>query len=478
MDGFARLAPQATQTRLNSLACEPGTCVPSSEAWLLLPPHAPRNPRERPRLWVLCRVWMAVLATAASTGFAAAQAPDQSDQPALEVGGAARRTLEQRGIALQMTYTGEVFAITSGGLKTGATYDGVLECAVDLDLDKFMGWKGGSFHVNGYQIHGQGPANFAGNVFTISNIEALLATRLYELWFEQALFAGSLKIRIGQLAADGDFLASKVASHFLNGTFGWPGLLAADLPAGGPAYPLATPGLRAAFIPSDRLTVAGAIYNGSPADPNAPRPEESNRDGLDFRLKDPPLVMVESQYKYGRQAHGGAAFNTIKFGGWFHFGDFADQRTGAPLRRYHGLYAVVDHLVYALPSSGDKGISAFGRITGSPGDRDPIDFYFDAGLSFSGFLSGRPDDVFSAAFGYGHFSSSARAADRDAGLSAIRDHEAVFEASYEAELMPGWWVIPDFQYVWHPGGNIPDANDPTKALQNVTIVGLRSALKF
>ena len=379
---------------------------------------------------------------------------------------------------MELKYTGEVFAITSGGLKTGTTYDGVLEGVVDLDLEKLTGWKGGFFHANGYQIHGQGPTNFAGNEFTISNVEAMPATRLYELWFEQAMFSNNLKVRAGQLAADGDFFASEVATHFLNGTFGWPGLLAVDLPAGGPAYPLATPGVRAAFTPSDRLTVLAAVYNGSPADPDAPEPEKSNRHGLDFRLKDPPLLMFESQYKYGRQAHDGEPVNTIKLGGWYHFADFGDQRTGAPLQGNHGIYVVVDQLLYALPGSDNKGINAFGRITGSPSDRNPIDFYFDAGVSFSGFVDGRPGDVFSAAVGYGHFSKDASAADRDAGLSAVRDHEVVFEASYEAEVMAGWSVIPDFQYVWHPGGNVPDPSHPSRALQDVTIVGLRSALKF
>ena len=49
-------------------------------------------------------------------------------------------------------------------------------------------WKGGAVHLNGYQINGTGPSrNLVGNILTISNIEALPSTRLYEAWFEQKL---------------------------------------------------------------------------------------------------------------------------------------------------------------------------------------------------------------------------------------------------------------------------------------------------
>lgn len=110
---------------------------------------------------------------------------------------------------------------------------------------KILGWNNATFHVNAFQMHGTGPTAFVGNQYTISNIEALPAIRIYELWIEQEFWHKHLTLRVGQMAADGDFLASETASLFLNGTFGWPGILAVNLPAGGPAYPLATPGVRA-----------------------------------------------------------------------------------------------------------------------------------------------------------------------------------------------------------------------------------------
>jgi porin len=78
------------------------------------------------------------------------------------------------------------------------------------------------------------------------------ATKLYKLWLEQSLFNKQLSVRVGQLAADGDFLVLEgVDEWFLDGSLGWPALLAFDLPNGGPEYPLATPGIRLLFTPDE-----------------------------------------------------------------------------------------------------------------------------------------------------------------------------------------------------------------------------------
>ena len=47
--------------------------------------------------------------------------------------------------------------------------------------------------------------------------------------------------------------------------------------------------------------------------------------------------------------------------------------------------------------------------------------------------------------------------DRDAvvfsgTLAPIRDFELVLELTYQALIIPGWIIQPDFQFVHHPGG--------------------------
>jgi carbohydrate-selective porin OprB len=66
-----------------------------------------------------------------------------------------RKTLAQSGVAFGGFYAAETFGNPSGGIRQGATYDGVLELNVNADMHRFGLWKGLCFCANGYQIHGQ-----------------------------------------------------------------------------------------------------------------------------------------------------------------------------------------------------------------------------------------------------------------------------------------------------------------------------------
>jgi porin len=64
--------------------------------------------------------------------------------------------------------------------------------------------------------------------------------------------------------------------------------------------------------------------------------------------------------------------------------------------------------------------------------------------------------------------------------SPIRKYEALLEATYQWQIMTGWTVQPDFQYIFRPGGGVPNPNDPTgiQRIPNAAVVGFRSTLKF
>ena len=200
----------------------------------------------------------------------------------------------------------------------------MLELYVKVDMHQLGFWKGLCFHADGFQIHGNSiTAANIGALMPVSNLEATDATRLFELWFEQHLFNDKMAVKIGQLAADAEFIISEGGGYFLNGTWGWPSISAADLPSGGPAYPLATPGVRLAVNPNDKLALLVGVYNGDPAPQCAnPDPQRCNPYGLDFELDDPPLLMVEGAYTYNPKGLKG----TVKLGGWNHFGTFEYQR--------------------------------------------------------------------------------------------------------------------------------------------------------
>ena len=434
-------------------------------------------------------------ATATSDGQAAPPPSIASSLGAFGDPGGVRASLREKGITYGLSYIGEVFGTVRGGLKRGAVYEGKLELQVDIDFDKLAGLSGLAFHANAAQIHGRGPSrHLVGNIMTVSSIEALPATRLIELWLEQTLFDGTLAIRAGQLAGDSEFLVSDTASLFINGTFGWPATTSVNLPGGGISYPWATPGVRVKLVPSPGVAILAALFNGDPSGGGSGEPLRHNRHGTHFPLHNAPFFIAEASWAYNQDKS--ALPGTIKAGGWHHFGRFDDKRYGSDglsladpassgvARRHRGntgFYVIADQMLWRAPDS-DRGIAAYGRLSTSPGDRNEVSFYADGGVTFKGALVGRPDDTAGIAFGYSRISKRARDLDRDARAadptSPIRSGEFLVEATYQAQIVPGWSVQPDVQYIRRPGGGTAHPAHPPRRIKDAVVLGVRTTIQY
>ena len=410
-----------------------------------------------------------------------------------------KKLMLDRGFNIRVNYTAETFGNVSGGVKRGAIYQGVLEMVLDADLERMAGLSGLSFHANAYQIQGRGLATCC--VFSlspISSIEARASSRLFDVWFEQKLFSDKATIKAGRLALDFEFFISDYGALFINMTLGWPNIVVFNLPSGGPVYPLATPGIRVKATPNERVTFLAALLNGDPTGAGFSGEQEiKDPDGLRFRLQDSPFLIAEFQYKYEPLAK---LPGTLKIGAWEHFGKFDDQRfstdgfslanpdsNGQPIahRGNFGVYGIIDQMLWR-PSREDegKGVAFFARLAASPSDRNLLDFYADGGVNVIGLIDARPNDAFGIAASLSKISSSAQGLDRDAvafsgTLAPIRDFELVLELTYQALIIPGWIIQPDFQFVHHPGGG---ASDPFRVtptrIGDAAIFGIRTSFRF
>lgn len=384
-----------------------------------------------------------------------------------------RAALARHGIMYGASYTGDIFGTLSGGQSQGETLNGLVVVSSDIDLTKFVGWQGAAFHVNAFYIHGDGPSRRRiGNIFTVSNNEALDGFRLHEIWLEQTLPGDKVKVRFGSLAADSEFFISDTAVHFLNDTFGWPGITASNMTQTGPGYPLTSMGVRVEVNPTENLKILSGFFNASPADPNADDPQVDNRHGTDFRLGDGLLMMIEGQFSYGATLNG-----VLRVGGWKQFNDgFADFVTGEVQEGSSGVYAIVDQTIWK--GSGDSSIAVFGRISASSEQQNLMDFYFDTGIVFAGLIDGRPKDSFGIAYVYGNISD--RFVERQVldGETILSSYEAAVEVNYTAHLMPGWTITPDAQYIWNPGGGVADPGRPGQRVENAFALGVRTTLSY
>jgi porin len=341
-----------------------------------------------------------------------------------------------------------------------------------------------------FQLHNTGRIrrDLVGGINTIAAIEATPATRLSELWIEQKFAGGMASVRAGQLAADSEFFYSELSTMFLQSD--WPTIAAVNLPSGGAAYPLSTPGARLKIDPIKDVSLLIAVLNGDPAGPGLGDPERRNRYGLNFRVQDPPFIIGEAQFQTNMGRTDAGLARTLKLGFWAHTGSFDDKRlaidntlladplgSGIPIkhRGNSGLYAVIDQQLYR-PQGGawDSGISVFSRASVSPSDRNLVSAYIDGGIIFSGFVPNRPNDKFGVAAMYSSFSSSVGGFDRDriffSGIpGVVRDYEANLEATYVAEVVRGWTVQPVVTRIWHPNGD---------ASRNALVAGVRSMWRY
>jgi porin len=412
-----------------------------------------------------------------------------------------RTALSDQGVDLTLQYIGEGFSVLSGGIHDRGSYEGRLEFSADVNLEKFMGWRGANTHVTMFNIH-DGGWNVADNVGSLadpSNIDALPTTRLFDVWFQQKFFDDQLSIRIGQLGVDLTNFTSQTSGGLLNGTFGWPSIFAANMINGGPAYPLATPGIRISTKLSEELTASAAVLSGDPAGSNCnDDPQVCNRHGTTFSFTGGVLAIGEVGYaiNHGNQVMG--LPGVYKLGFWYESAEFPDQHYGVnasgavvpladptvagPLNHNGnwGIYGAIDQTIW---HEQERRVSLFVRGSVSPSDRNLISYYVDGGAGFKGLLPARPDDVLTFGVAYAKISSDAVAADQDALAvngppQPIRDHEIVFEVTYTLQVVP-WWVIqPDFQYIIHPGGNVANPDNPNVTVGNAVIAGLRSTFTF
>jgi porin len=419
--------------------------------------------------------------------------------------GGLRPWLGHYGVTLSVQETSEYLRNLSGGVSREGAYDGLTQANLQVDTSKAFGLPGGTFNVSGLQIHGSNLTQRS--LLTLqsaSGIEAEASTRLWELWYQQSLLDGRFDVKLGQQSLDQEFMISQYATPFMNATFGWPVLPSADMPSGGPAYPLSSLGVRFRAKPSDAVTVLAGVFDGNPAGSNTGDPQKQNSSGTNFNLGNGALFIAEVQYAINQPPADPKAPQpsglpgTYKLGFWYNTQNFADLRhdtnslslanpasNGIPAshRGDYSVYAVADQMVWRPSADSPQSVGVFARVMGAPGDRNLVDLGVNAGVTLKAPFKGRDNDVVGLAVGYAKIGSSAQGLDQDtASFSTAgypqRSAETVVEATYQYQVAPWWQLQADFQYFFRPAGGIPNPSNPSERLHNEAVVGLRTIVNF
>jgi porin len=415
--------------------------------------------------------------------------------------GGLRPWLGKYGVSFGLSETSEYLANLRGGLARGAAYDGLTTMSLGVDTQRAFGLPGGTFNVSAFQIHGRNLSQYyLGTLSTASGIEADDTTRLLELWYQQSLPGNRVDIKVGQQSLDQEFMVSQYANTFVNTMFGWTGVPTYDLPAGGPAYPLSALGVRVRAQITPSLTALAGAFDGNPA-PGIGDPQKLNSSGTNFNLHNGALYIGELQYTINQPAEGqmddgsgkpgGGLPGTYKLGVWYNNERFADQRfdnTGLSLanplstgiaaqhKGNYSFYAVADQMVWRPNPDEPRSIGVFARVMGAPGDRNLISVSANFGVVMKAPFKGRDNDTVGLALAYVKVGSHVRGFDTDSG-NVARGSETALEATYQYQVTPWWQLQADAQYTFNAGAG-QNPNNPTQALRNTFVIGMRTNITF
>ncbi len=419
----------------------------------------------------------------------------------------ARPLLARYGTTLTIQEQSELIGNATGGTGRAIDYEGLTTVTLQADTQRAFGVYGGLFNVSGLQIHGGNlSAQTLQTLQTASGIEADRGTRLWEAWYQQKFFDGQFDVRVGQQSLDQEFMATQNGNYFLNTMFGWAMLPSADLPGGGPAYPLSSAGLRARVHINDYVTLLTGLFDGSPVSTANGDPQRINATGTSFPVAHGALAIAELQFAYPgpntlvQAGQPDPLARVYKLGFWYDSGKFADLRydsagqplaspasTGTPQTHVgnYAFYAVADQMIYRWADDPDRNISVFLRPMFTPlQDRNLISFSLNSGLTMHEPFFGRDDDTFGLGMGYAHVSAHASGYDRDAAFNnpgvfvPVRGGETFVEATYQYQATAWLQIQPDAQYVFNPGAGIANPNSPNTKIHDEAVFVLRANMQL
>jgi porin len=400
--------------------------------------------------------WIGRLATLAVWLGAAHGTPADAQTPALErqylTGdwNGVRPLLSEHGFQPYLTYTGTMWANVNGGRETGMRFNGYLDFGADIDLAKLGAWDGLGFHADFHWYQGDGPTKhlIGGDLAqALGDWEAAATFRVFNLYVRQALADDRVVIKLGQIAADTDFMISRYGGIFLNAAFG--DLPSQNLNLDAPVYPLAAPGVFASARPWSSVTARFGAYTGDAGD------DVAGNHGFEWGFGNNAGYTFFSELAAAAPATWGVPA-TYTLGGIYDTGGSAQFGTGAERDAHYELYLMVDQALLAN-ADGDPILGAFAGISGSPQDaRNVVGIYADAGLAWFGPLPSRPKDVVGIAVSVLRFTNDFQAQEQAMG-TPVGDGETVLEVTYQVQIAP-WLVLqPDAQFFFDPPFSRRDA---------------------
>jgi porin len=290
-----------------------------------------------------------------------------------------------------------------------------------------------------------------GDLQGFNNVDSDRFRQLSELWLEQRLLGGRLRVKLGKADANADFASVEASGGFLNSSAGYSPTI-----QGFPSYP--DPAVSASVFAelASWLSLGVGVYDGAT---NEGCHGRTGKRGLATFLGAPDAFFYvgEAQLRFslrGRPAR-------VSFGTWHHTGNF-EGFDGSSRRGTAGYYGVVEQRLFHEEGDETQGVDLFAQLGFSDGRFAEIDAHVSLGLSATGAIPSRDRDT------AGVMLTSVTLSPLSASTSGSR-RESVLELFYGVSIRP-WFVIkPDLQFILNPGAG---------RAKNALVGTLRATLAF
>lgn len=343
--------------------------------------------------------------------------------------GQTRPQLAARGLFVHAHLTADYIRQSSSTRRpAGSAAVGLLALQAAVDTATAGWWRGGQFHAQVQVISGESLSGVVGDLQFADNIDAVPGVRLYDLWYQHEWQEGRTTLLVGMHDFNSEFYLLEPSGLFVHSSFA----LGPEFAQVGPSFfPQPTVGIRFFHGWENGGYLQLAAYDGVPGDPNVPdstRVKLANGDGL--------LYVAE----------GGRSGERYKLGGgaWYHTHTFDDFR-GETQDRNSGAYLIGERILIG-GGNHQRTLRGFLRIGVADDQRNRFDRGIATGVTFERFSARRPGDT----IGLGLAQARAGAPYRSVETAATAA-ETAYELTYRAELLPGFALQSDVQYIADPG---------------------------
>jgi porin len=359
-------------------------------------------------------------------------------------------------VDLSVAYTADAAVLLAGAGDRKLRALDNLDLIADVDLDRLIGWQGGTVHVYVLNNLGARPNDAAGTLQGVDNIEVSRPRlRLYEAWIEQQFGGDRASLRAGLYDLNSEFYATESSDLLIAPGFGVGTELSATGENGPSIFPMTSLAARLEVKLGKAGYVRGAVVGAKAG-------SLDTKGVADFTFPNGVLFIAEGGY---------AGRARLAIGAWSYSEKVEDLRevdaAGNPLRkRAQGAYVLAE-----VPLGGGEGgdrFKGFVRAGISDGHTSPFRAGWQVGVHMADLFGKERGEAalgISQALLTRHYRDLLIADEIDAA-----GEETQFEATVAYPVTKFFTIQPDLQLVLSPGG------DRTK--ENVVVGTVRLSVEF